>query len=164
MGAARFLAEIKTTANLQHLHILPLFDSGEADGFLFYVMPRVEGLTLRQRLDRESTEAFHVLAILLKHALEEERGKMTELLTDDFVKTARRDPQFSYFVGSIFVLAGMNEQAMDWIENALDRGFFNYPFVAQQDPLLNNLRDTPQFNELLAPMKTQWQAFVAATS
>ena len=164
MGAERFLAEIKTTANLQHLHILPLFDSGEADGFLFYVMPRVEGLTLRQRLDRESTEAFHVLAILLKHALEEERGKMTELLTDDFVKTARRDPQFSYFVGSIFVLAGMNEQAMDWIENALDRGFFNYPYVAQQDPLLNNLRDTPQFNELLAPMKTQWQAFVAATS
>jgi hypothetical protein len=164
VGAERFLAEIKTTANLQHLHILPLFDSGEADGFLFYVMPRVEGLTLRQRLDRESTEAFHVLAILLKHALEEERGKMTELLTDDFVKTARRDPQFSYFVGSIFVLAGMNEQAMDWIENALDRGFFNYPFVAQQDPLLNNLRDTPQFNELLAPMKTRWQAFVAATS
>ena len=164
MSAECFLAEIKTTANLQHLHILPLFDSGEADGFLFYVMPRVEGLTLRQRLDRESTEAFHVLAILLKHALEEERGKMTELLTDDFVKTARRDPQFSYFVGSIFVLAGMNEQAMDWIENALDRGFFNYPFVAQQDPLLNNLRDTPQFNELLAPMKTQWQAFVAATS
>ncbi|HAC06046.1 MAG TPA: hypothetical protein EYO97_01105 [Gemmatimonadetes bacterium] len=164
MGAERFLAEIKTTANLQHLHILPLFDSGEADGFLFYVMPRVEGLTLRQRLDRESTEAFHVLAILLKHALEEERGKMTELLTDDFVKTARRDPQFSYFVGSIFVLAGMNEQAMDWIENALDRGFFNYPFVAQQDPLLNNLRDTPQFNELLARMKTRWQAFVAATS
>ena len=164
MGAERFLAEIKTTANLQHLHILPLFDSGEADGFLFYVMPRVEGLTLRQRLDRESTEAFHVLAILLKHALEEERGKMTELLTDDFVKTARRDPQFSYFVGSIFVLAGMNEHAMDWIENALDRGFFNYPFVAQQDPLLNNLRDTPQFNELLARMKTRWQAFVAATS
>ena len=58
----------------------------------------------------------------------------------------------------------MNEQAMDWIENALDRGFFNYPFVAQQDPLLNNLRDTPQFNELLARMKTRWQAFVAATS
>ncbi len=39
VGAERFLAEIKTTANLQHPHILPLFDSGEADGFLFYVMP-----------------------------------------------------------------------------------------------------------------------------
>ena len=43
VGAERFLAEIKTTANLQHPHILPLFDSGEADTFLFYVMPYVEG-------------------------------------------------------------------------------------------------------------------------
>ena len=53
IGAERFLAEIKTTANLQHPHILPLFDSGEADGFLFYVMPYVEGETLRARIDRE---------------------------------------------------------------------------------------------------------------
>jgi eukaryotic-like serine/threonine-protein kinase len=53
VGAERFLAEIKTTANLQHPHILPLFDSGEADSFLFYVMPYVEGETLRARLDRE---------------------------------------------------------------------------------------------------------------
>jgi serine/threonine-protein kinase len=53
IGAERFLAEIKTTANLQHPHILPLFDSGEADSFLFYVMPFVEGETLSERLDRE---------------------------------------------------------------------------------------------------------------
>jgi serine/threonine-protein kinase len=53
VGADRFLAEIKTTANLQHPHILPLFDSGEADSFLFYVMPYIDGETLRERLDRE---------------------------------------------------------------------------------------------------------------
>jgi len=53
VGAERFLAEIETTANLQHPHILPLFDSGEADGFLFYVMPYIEGETLRERIDRE---------------------------------------------------------------------------------------------------------------
>src|SRR6185437_12914272 len=53
IGAERFLGEIKLTANLQHPHILPLFDSGEADSFLFYVMPFVEGETLRRRLDRE---------------------------------------------------------------------------------------------------------------
>ena len=53
VGAERFLAEIKVTANLQHPHILPLFDSGEADSFLFYVMPYVEGETLRDRIDRE---------------------------------------------------------------------------------------------------------------
>ena len=53
VGAERFLAEIKTTANLQHPHILPLFDSGEAGSFLFYVMPYVEGETLADRIDRE---------------------------------------------------------------------------------------------------------------
>jgi Tol biopolymer transport system component len=53
IGAERFLAEIKTTANLQHPHILALFDSGEAGGFVFYVMPYVEGESLRDRLNRE---------------------------------------------------------------------------------------------------------------
>ncbi len=53
LGGERFLAEIKVTANLQHPHILPLHDSGEADGLLYYVMPYVEGESLRQRLDRE---------------------------------------------------------------------------------------------------------------
>ncbi len=53
VGAERFLAEIKTTAKLQHPHILPLHDSGEADGFLFYVMPYVGGESLRERLNRE---------------------------------------------------------------------------------------------------------------
>ena len=53
VGAERFLAEITTTANLQHPHILPLYDSGEADGLLFYVMPHVQGESLRERLARE---------------------------------------------------------------------------------------------------------------
>ena len=53
VGAERFLAEIQVTANLQHPHILPLFDSGEADSFLFYVMPYVEGETLQDRIKRE---------------------------------------------------------------------------------------------------------------
>ena len=53
LGAERFLKEIQTTANLQHPHILPLFDSGDADGLLFYVMPYVDGESLRQRIMRE---------------------------------------------------------------------------------------------------------------
>ena len=53
LGAERFVVEIKTTAALQHPHILPLFDSGSADGFLYYVMPYIEGETLRSKLDRE---------------------------------------------------------------------------------------------------------------
>ncbi len=53
IGAERFLSEIKTTAGLQHPHILALHDSGEADGFLFYVMPFIEGESLRDHLTHE---------------------------------------------------------------------------------------------------------------
>src|SRR4030095_8667830 len=53
VGAERFLSEIRVTAGLQHPNLLPLFDSGEASGLLFYVMPFVEGESLRSRLDRE---------------------------------------------------------------------------------------------------------------
>ncbi len=65
IGAERFLKEIKVTANLQHPHILQLFDSGEADSFLYYVMPYVEGESLRAKLTREGelpiTDAVRIL-------------------------------------------------------------------------------------------------------
>jgi serine/threonine-protein kinase len=54
LGAERFVQEITTTAALQHPHILPLFDSGTADGFLYYVMPFIDGETLRAKLNRET--------------------------------------------------------------------------------------------------------------
>jgi serine/threonine-protein kinase len=53
LGAERFLREIRIAANLSHPHILPLHDSGQADGFLYYVMPYIEGESLRQKLERE---------------------------------------------------------------------------------------------------------------
>ena len=53
IGPERFLREIEIAANLTHPNILPLHDSGEADGFLFYVMPYIEGETLRDRLVRD---------------------------------------------------------------------------------------------------------------
>jgi len=54
LGAERFVQEIKTTAALSHPHILPLFDSGEVGGFLFYVMPYIQGETIRDKLNRET--------------------------------------------------------------------------------------------------------------
>src|SRR5262245_14214027 len=64
LGVDRFLIEIRVTANLQHPKLLPLFESGEAEGHLFYVMPYVEGESLRRRIDREKQlpvdEAIHI--------------------------------------------------------------------------------------------------------
>ncbi|MDT8341048.1 MAG: protein kinase [Longimicrobiales bacterium] len=79
IGGERFVAEIRTTAALQHPHILPLFDSGEADTFLYYVMPFVEGESLRDRLDREGqlpVDEAVALAVAVGSALQyaHERG------------------------------------------------------------------------------------------
>ncbi len=59
LGPERFLREIKLAAQLQHPHILPLHDSGEADGFLYYVMPFVEGHNLRHRITRQGELPIH---------------------------------------------------------------------------------------------------------
>jgi serine/threonine protein kinase/Flp pilus assembly protein TadD len=69
LGAERFLQEIRVTANLQHPHILPLYDSGEVAGFLFYTMPFVAGESLRQRLDRERQLAIEDALKLAEQAL-----------------------------------------------------------------------------------------------
>src|SRR4029450_11494459 len=53
LGGERFLREIDIAATLQHPHILPLYDSGQASGLLYYVMPFVEGEALRERLKGE---------------------------------------------------------------------------------------------------------------
>src|SRR4029077_9732692 len=66
VGAERFLREIQIAAHLQHPHILPLHDSGQADGVLYYIMPYVEGESLRQKLDRDGAfpigEAVRILS------------------------------------------------------------------------------------------------------
>ncbi|HYV99031.1 MAG TPA: protein kinase [Gemmatimonadaceae bacterium] len=68
VGRERFLSEIEVTANLQHPHLLPLFDSGDAGGLLFYVMPFIEGETLRKRLERERQlsveDAVHIASAI----------------------------------------------------------------------------------------------------
>src|SRR5216110_1297887 len=75
LGPERFLREIEIAAGLTHPHILPLHDSGEADGFVYYVMPYVEGETLRNRLDRagqlpvaEAVQIVREVADALSHA------------------------------------------------------------------------------------------------
>jgi non-specific serine/threonine protein kinase len=94
VGPERFLREITTTANLRHPHILPLYDSGEADGLLYYVMPFVEGETLRDRMDRETQlpladvlrlagEVAEALAFAHEHGVVHRDVKPENILLED---------------------------------------------------------------------------------
>ena len=70
IGAERFLREIHLAASLQHANILGLYDSGEANGILYYVMPFVEGESLRDRLNRESQLPLHDAVRITREAAE----------------------------------------------------------------------------------------------
>ena len=70
IGADRFLREIRVAANLQHPNVLGLYDSGEANGILFYVMPFIEGESLRARLNREQQLPLHDAVRITREAAE----------------------------------------------------------------------------------------------
>src|SRR5205823_8693441 len=70
LGADRFFREIQVAAQLQHPHILPLLDSGEADGFFYYVMPFVEGESLRERLAHHGEFPVHDAVRILSEVVD----------------------------------------------------------------------------------------------
>jgi serine/threonine-protein kinase len=146
VGAERFLTEIKTTANLQHPHILPLFDSGEADSFLFYVMPYVEGETLQERIDREKQlpvdEAVRITTAVA-HALQtaHERGIVHRDIKPANILLSRGEPLVADFGIAIAVGAAGGSRLT---ETGLSVGtpFYMSPEQATGDQIVGPASDT----------------------
>ena len=146
VGAERFLAEIKTTANLQHPHILPLFDSGEADSFLFYVMPYVEGETLRERIDRDKQlpvdEALGI-AIAVANALQtaHEAGIVHRDIKPGNILLSRGEPLVADFGIALAVGAAGGSRLR---ETGLSVGtpFYMSPEQATGDQVIGPASDT----------------------
>jgi TolB-like protein len=99
------------------------------------------------------------MALLLEGVLDGDTSRFPEIVTDDFEKWARRDPQYSYIVADLHALAELKEEALDWLSNAVDRGFINYPFIAEHDPLLEPLRSEPRFRDIAVRAKREWEDF-----
>jgi TolB-like protein len=101
------------------------------------------------------------LTLLLEGALDGDSSRFREIMTEDFRRTARRDPQWSYCVADILAFAGVKQEALDWLSNAVERGFINYPFIAEHDPALESIRGEPRFREILTKVKHEWEKFDA---
>jgi serine/threonine protein kinase len=97
--------------------------------------------------------------LLLEYALLKEEKKAYELMTPDFYKTCKRDPIYSYSLARAFAVLDKRKEALDWLENAVDRGFINYPFLAEKDPFLKNIRGEERFKKLLERVKYEWEHF-----
>jgi non-specific serine/threonine protein kinase len=104
---------------------------------------------------------FTQLCLFLKYALKGEKEKIQNLLTKDFKNTIKRDPQWSSLVASLYSLLGQKEDALDWLENAVNRGFINYPFLNEYDTFLKNIRGEERFKKLMERVKYEWENFSA---
>ena len=66
---------------------------------------------------------------------------------------------FPRIVAQGYALAGMSERALHWLAIAVDRGFINYPFLAQHDPFFERLRSQPRFQQLMETVRDRWERF-----
>jgi non-specific serine/threonine protein kinase len=99
------------------------------------------------------------LGLFMKYALKGEKEKIKLLLTPEFVSTAERDLQASYNLATFYAKLGDNENALNWLINAVNRGFINYPMLIQRDPWLANIRGEPRFKKLMERVKYEWEHF-----
>ena len=81
------------------------------------------------------------------------------MLSSEFLTTTRRDGFLSAQVMDFYALLDDRDQALAWLENAVDRGFINYPYLSKHDPFLTKLRDDPRFKEILARVRIDWERF-----
>ena len=106
-----------------------------------------------------ANDAFSKMGLMLRHAILKDEERVFQEMTSDSQKTLKRDASFSHHLAGIFALLGEKNQALDWLQNAIDRGFMNYPLLAEKDPLLANIRGEPRFKKLMKRVKYEWEHF-----
>jgi hypothetical protein len=100
---------------------------------------------------------MHQLNHFIKLTLQRDLDGISQLLTDEFLATARRDLQMSYHIASWYSFMGQIESAFEWLENAVNRGFINYPLLNNIDPFLENIRSEDRFKKLMIRVKYEWE-------
>jgi TolB-like protein/Tfp pilus assembly protein PilF len=99
------------------------------------------------------------IGIFLKNALQGQRSEAVRCINQKVHRWARRDPMWSLNVAQGYALVEEKDQSLDWLENAVDRGFINYPMLTEYDPLLANVRGEVRFKKLMERVKREWEHF-----
>jgi len=169
LGPERFHQEVEVAARLQHPHILPLHDSGEADGFLYYVMPYVEGMTLRTRLRKERElpvgEAVRILrdvadAMVEAHA----RGVIHRDLKPENIMLTGRHAVVADFGVAKAVSEATGKQRLTTAGVAMGTPTYMAPEQATADPLTDHRADIYALGVVAYEMLTGEPPFVRTTA
>jgi non-specific serine/threonine protein kinase len=119
---------------------------------------RDEAIAVADRIGATARNVETGFCLLLKYALLKDGESAMRVLTPEFQKTCRRDWEWSYYVAGRLSLLGAKEEALDWLENAIHRGWINYPMI-QCDPFFDNIRGDTRFKKLAEKAKYEWEHF-----
>jgi eukaryotic-like serine/threonine-protein kinase len=112
-------------------------------------------------LEHEASDVSFLsrFAHILGASISGDEARVRELMDDEFQATCRRDPDFALFVADAFAALGTVDDALEWLDNAVERGFANYPYLAQHDPFMARLRTDPRFVGILERCRIEWERF-----
>jgi non-specific serine/threonine protein kinase len=97
--------------------------------------------------------------LFLKYALQGQKEKAMQALSEGSKKVAWMDFHMPWFMAECFSLINEKEEALKWLEHAVDRGWFNFPLFSELDPFLANIRNEPRFKKLMERVKYEWEHF-----
>ena len=134
----------------------------EVAGVLFLIAMgrQEEAFALAERAEKEERLTIvHRLALLWRYAFVGEREKALSWMPEETLRTCRRDFSYSADVACAYVMLGETDEALDWLENAIELGFLNHRYLGEIDPILAPLRGDPRFQALMARAKQKQAEF-----
>jgi tetratricopeptide (TPR) repeat protein len=119
-----------------------------------------EALSLIEVMIREVPDlTYSRLGKITKYALKRDRAMVLKSLTQELLNQARRDEQSSWILAGCLSLVDEKKEALNWLENAVNKGCINYPFLNEYYPFLENIREELRFKKLMDRVMYEWQNF-----
>jgi tetratricopeptide (TPR) repeat protein len=142
------------------------FDTKSVYGRCFYALAlfmsgkESEAIPLTDQMAKDNPDHFNTRYMMFtRYALEGKKEKALSMFTEAAQTFAEWDTTASWIATQNYALVGENQKALDWLEYSVDRGFINYPFLAEYDPFLENIRGEPRFKKLMERVKHEWENF-----
>ena len=156
----RLEAALETLKEVYHsdsTHFMAQFHYARA---LIYANRIAEALALIDNLGKKfKNNMMAQLFQLYKYALQGKKSELIQFQTQEFLTWVQRDWMYSIWLTEIFALIDENDKVLDWLSNAIDLGYINYPFLNESNPLLKNIRGEEEFQNLMKKIKPKWENF-----
>lgn len=119
-----------------------------------------EAINIIDKSAKAVPDHVHIkLGLMLKYGLQSNIEKMRSEINSEFHDWCYRECWWSYFLAGALALANAKNDALEWLEHAVDLGWVNYPILAEKDPFLTNIRSEAQFKKLMVRVKYEWENF-----